>query len=203
MLGLTACAGPKGNDGAPGGVTPDTVTITPDVENSIADTVQEYNEDRVTQGQDPVTAGLSCSLYTVPNTTTQITGASLTRVGGWTYAGIFNDANGPSAPGLSVLPAPIRGVYTSYYVIKCTGVFIAPIAGWYEFELSSDDGAILSVGGSLINNDGTHGITTKSAVKFLSRGASSFELDYFDIGGSHALMLLTNGVPVSAQNFYH
>lgn len=212
---LMACSGHSGNDGAvgapgtPGGAGPVGPTgpvagsPTPPNLDSVADVIQEYNEGRVAQGQDPVVQGLTCSLYTVPNTTTQIVGAVLTGVGSWTYVGVFNDANGSSAPGISVLPAPIRGLYTSYYIVKCTGLFVAPSADWYEFDLSSDDGANLSVNGALINNDGTHGVTTKSGTRFLNRGVVGFELDYLDIGGSHALMLMSNGVSVPAANFYH
>lgn len=206
LLSVTACAGSdglNGNVGAIGPVGPVATLPAPPNLDSVPDVIQEYNEGRVAQGQDPVTAGLTCSLYTVPNTTTQIVGATLTSVGSWTYTGVFNDVNGSSAPGLKVLPAPIRSLYTSYYIIKCTGLYVMVAPGFAEFDLSSDDGANLSVNGALINNDGTHGITTKSATKFLNRGVYSFELDYLDVGGSHALMLLSNGIPVAAENFYH
>jgi hypothetical protein len=206
FVAVTACGrGDKGDSGSTGPTGPVAVPapVVPPNLDSIADVMQEYNEGRVAQGQDPVTVGLACSLYTVPATTTQIVGATLTSAGSWTYSGVFNDANGNSSPGLSILPASIRSLYTSYYIIKCTGLYVAPAPGYYEFDLSSDDGANLSVNGALINNDGVHGITTKSGMKFLNRGVYSFELDYLDIGGSHALMLKSGGVPVPAANFYH
>ena len=202
-LTLIACAGPAGHNGVDG--TPGQVVAVPAPPNldTVSAVIQEYNEGRVAQGQNPVTQGLTCTLYAVPVSTSQIVGATLTTIGSWTYLGVFNDANGPSSPGLSVLPSPLRSIYTSYYIVKCLGLFVAQAAGYYDFVLSSDDGANLSVNGALINNDGTHGITTKSAVKFLNRGAYSFELDYLDIGGSHALLLKSGGLPVSASNLYH
>jgi len=206
LIIISACAGSDGSPGSAGPTGPigpvAQPTPPPDLD-SVADVLQEYNEGRVAQGQDPVTAGLACTLYTVPNTTTQIVGAVLTTVGSWTYTGVFNVANGPSSPGVNIMPSPLQGIYTSYYVIKCTGLFVALAPGYYEFDLSSDDGANLSVNGALINNDGVHSITVKSATKFLSRGVVSFELDYFDAGGSHALMLESSGIPVAAVNFYH
>jgi len=212
LLLTAACQGPQGAIGAtgspgvgqPGPVTPGVSQppVPPNLD-TINDVVQEYNENRVAQGQDPVTAGLACTLYTVPGTTSQIIGASLTTVGSWTYEGVFNVPNGPSSPGVNILPAPLQGIYTSYYCIKCTGLYVIPMSGWYAFDLSSDDGSNLYMNGLLINNDGTHAIQEKSATKFFSRGMVSFELDYFDIGGSHALMLMSGGLPIPATNFYH
>lgn len=208
LIALTvSCAkgdkGDAGSAGQQGPAGPSVVVPPPAAPDAIEVLAGEYNDARVAKGQDPVTAGLSCSLYTVPNTTTQISGATLTTVGSWTYLGGFQDANGPSSPGLSVLPTALRSVYAAYYVIKCLGLFAAAESGFYEFELSSDDGAILSVNGTLINNDGVHGITSKAAVKYFDRGMYSFELDYFDAGGSHALLLNSGGTPVDVEHFYH
>jgi PA14 domain len=214
-LTLVSCAGTSGSNGAQGapgamgqaGPAGQVTVLPPDLD-TISDVIQEYNENRVAQGQDSVESGLACTLYTVPNTTTQIVGATLTTVGSWTYTGLsdgsmFNQPNGPSSPGINVLPSPLQGIYTAYYLIKCTGVYVVPESGWYEFDLASDDGANLYINGLLINNDGVHGITEKSATKFFSRGVASFELDFFDAGGDHALMLMSSGVLVPAVNFYH
>lgn len=192
-----ACA--RGDKGDPGPV----IKIPPTIPNGIEVLASEYNDSRVAKGQDPVTEGLTCTLYSVPNTTTQIVGAALSTVGSWTFEGTFNDPNGSSAPGLNIMPPVLRPVYTSYYVIKCSGLLAVVEGGFYSFELSSDDGANLSVNGALINNDGTHAITTKTAVKYLDRGMVSFQLDYLDIGGSHALVLNSSGIPIGAKYFYH
>ncbi len=199
-----SCKGPTGNSGAPGPQGPASPTVPPPLPPTpIQVAIGEFNDQRVAVGQDPATLGLSCSLYTVPNTTTAIIGAALTGVGSWTYNGVFDDPNVSSSPGLLVLPSAIRSLYTAYYIVKCTGLFVAGASGFYSFDLSSDDGANLYVNGLLINNDGVHGITTKSATRFINRGVVSFELDFFDAGGNHALMLYSGGAPVPVENFYH
>lgn len=165
--------------------------------------VSEYNEQRAAMGQELIQPGLACSLYTVPNTTTQIVGASLTGVGSWGYSGDFNIANGPSSPGLSLLPPTLQGIYTSYYVVKCYGLYVNAVSDFYGFNLSSDDGANLYLYNLTINNDGAHAISTKSGATFIPRGVVGFELDFFDIGGSHALMLYSGGIPVGSEHFYH
>ena len=165
--------------------------------------VNEYNEQRTAVGQAPITRGLACTLYTVPGTTVQISGASLTTVGSFGYTGNFNFANGPSSPGLKLLPETLRSIYTSYYIIKCSGLYVNDASGFYGFDLTSDDGAIVSLNGTFLNNDGVHGITTKSGAKYLARGVYSFEISYLDIGGSHALMFSSGGIAVDAEHFYH
>lgn len=203
MLTVQTVSCAKGDKGDEGPKGPVIVIPPPAAPDAIQILAAEYNDSRVAKGQDPVTAGLACTLYTVPNTTTQISGATLTSVGSWTYTGYFHDANGPSSSGLSIMPEVLRLVYPSYYVIKCTGLFAVPSSGFYSFELTSDDGAILSVNGALINNDGLHGVTTKSAAKYFDRNMVSFEIDYFDAGGNHALVLNSSGSLVSPEYFFH
>ncbi len=167
---------------------------------AVADTV---NEARVAQGQQPLGRGLSCQLFTVPTSVSGIAGASLTSLGSFTYWGDFNQPNETSLTGVNMMPQPVRSVLKQYYVMRCQGYLMVATSGWYNFELSSDDGAVLYIGGSaLINNDGVHAVTTKTGMKFLSRGAHSFRLDYLDIGGSHALMLKSGGSIVPAEVFY-
>lgn len=196
--GLNGSMGPQGPAGPPAVLPPP-----PAAPDALQVMVSEYNEQRAAIGQELIQPGLQCTLYTVPNTTTLIVGATLTTVGSWGYLGDFNIANGPSSPGLSLLPLTLRSIYTSYYIVKCSGLYVNGASGFYGFDLSSDDGANLSLNGAFLNNDGTHGITTKSGAKYLARGVYSFQLDYLDIGGSHALILSSGGVPVSAEHFYH
>lgn len=200
LLLLSACAEYKSYETTAPAPAP---SPAPPAADPIEVLVKEYNEPRLVLGQAAVVQGLTCSLYTVPSSTTQIVGATLTSVGSWGYHGNFAIATANSAPGLSILPPAIRSVYTSWYVVKCSGLLAVTESGWYSFELSSDDGANLSVGGALINNDGIHATSTKSAAKYLSRGMVSFALDYLDAGGSHALVLKSGGVTVPAENLYH
>ena len=192
--GLNGVQGPAG----PPGVAP----ITP-IPSSVDVVVSEYNEQRQALGQELISQGLQCTLYTVPNTTTAIIGAVLTNVGSWEYSGTFNQPNGSSAPGINILPVQLQPLYSSYYIVKCTGLLIVPSSGFYGFTLASDDGANLYVNGLLINNDGIHSVATKVGAKYLARGVASFELDYYDTGGNHALVLNQNGNILPALNLYH
>jgi hypothetical protein len=56
----------------------------------------------------------------------------------------------------------------------------APKAGIYEFSLAADDGAILWIDGAeIINNDGLHEVTTKTARIYLTAGQHSFRVAYY------------------------
>jgi hypothetical protein len=56
----------------------------------------------------------------------------------------------------------------------------APKAGIYEFSLAADDGAILWIDGAeIINNDGLHEVTTKTAKIYLTAGLHTFRVAYY------------------------
>lgn len=56
----------------------------------------------------------------------------------------------------------------------------APKAGIYEFSLAADDGAILWIDGAeIINNDGLHEVTTKTAKIYLTAGQHTFRVAYY------------------------
>lgn len=201
---LSACAGNDGLNGAVGPQGPAAPpTVAPPPPSALSVVVSEYNEQRAAVGQELIAQGLACTLYTVPNTTTAITGAVLTTVGSWGYSGAFDVVNGNSSPGLSLLPLTLRSIYSSYYIIKCSGLYVVEASGFYGFDLSSDDGAIFALNGAFLSNDGTHAISTVSGAKYLARGVYSMSMSYLDIGGSHALMLKSGGVIVSSEHFYH
>jgi hypothetical protein len=74
----------------------------------------------------------------------------------------------------------------------------------HEFDLTSDDGSVLSIGGQLVNNDGLHAAATKSASKALSAATVySFELDFFQGGGDQELILNMDGALLPSANLYH
>ena len=202
LMVLTACSKYE-TDNYTNGQPPKPVPPVVQVPDPVLTIVSEYNEQRQALGQELVSQGLTCSLYTVPNTTTAIIGATLTSQGQWEYSGNFNQSNTSSSPGLNVLPVVLQPLYNAWYVVKCSGLLVVPNSGFYSFSVSSDDGANLYVNGLLINNDGVHGVSTKSAAKYLARGMVSFELDYFDQGGNKALVLNMDGNLLPASNFYH
>lgn len=197
VLTVSCAQGDKGDRG------PTLIIPPPTPPNASEVLVAEYNEQRAAVGQSLIQRGLACTLYTVPAGTSQISGATLTSVGSWGYSGVFNVDNGPSSPGVSLLPPTLQLIYTSNYIIKCSGLYVNPVSGFYGFDLTSDDGAIVNLNGTFLNNDGTHAVSTVSKAKYLARGVFSFDLSYLDIGGSHALMFKSGGAAVGAEYFYH
>lgn len=53
-----------------------------------------------------------------------------------------------------------------------------------------------------INHDGLHGVSTKSGVKFLRKGITSFRLDYFQASGNQALTLKINNEIINSERFW-
>ena len=203
-LSLAACCGGTGDTGPRGlqGADGTVVSVQPDP-GSVQDLINEANALRDAQGQSQLRNGLTCSLYTVPTSTTAIVGATLTGIGSWSYTGTFNVANGPVTNGLNVMPSALQAVYQTWYVVKCSGVLVNTTNGWHSFSMTSDDGANLYVDGLLINNDGLHATSTKSATRFLSQGIHSFEVDYLQGGGMESLIVQEDGAVIPSANMYH
>ncbi|CAK9249688.1 unnamed protein product [Sphagnum jensenii] len=217
---MTGCgSGPQGDTGAQGapGATgaqgPQGPAASPSpapTESAVQVMVDTENQYRLSVGQEALVAGLSCSLYTIPTTTTGITAAAnggtapvLTGIGSFLYTGVFNQANGPVSAGLNVLPAGLQNVYETWYILKCYGNLVVSDDNWHEFDLTSDDGANLYVDGLLINNDGLHASQTKSASKYLKYGFHSFEIDYLQGAGQESLIINEDGAVMQSSGFYH
>jgi hypothetical protein len=71
--------------------------------------------------------------------------------------------------------------YTNQYIVEVIGEIHAAAAGSYQFQLSSDDGSILTLNeAELINHDGLHGMTPPaSATTTLAAGWHPFLLRSF------------------------
>jgi len=200
-VGAVGPQGPTGNAGPQGaaGQPYEAPTPTP-----VEQLVINENAYRLEVGQEQLIPGLVCTLYTVPNTTTQIIGAiGLVNMGSFEYLGSFNQANTNVTVGLNVLPATIQPIFQTWYILKCTGSLVISDDNWHGFSLSSDDGANLYIDGLLINNDGLHGIQTATATKFLKYGFHSFELDFLQASGQQALILNEDGAIMGDAGFYH
>jgi len=165
--------------------------------------VSNENQYRESVGQELLIPGLSCYLYTVPTTTTQIVGATLTGVGGFEFLGKFNQPNDSVNSGLNILPTGLRSTYQSWFIVRCYGSLVIDTNNWHSFDLTSDDGSNLYIDGLLINNDGLHGAQTKFASKYLKYGIHSFELDFFQAAGNQALILNEDGQVMDSSGFYH
>lgn len=180
-----------------------------DVEQLIAD----ENDYRLGLGQTMLSSGLSCTVRQVTGgqnitgsvTPITFTGATLPTLS-FLSPGVFDQPSSNSPAGNNVLPPAIRAMYgnTNLY-LSCTGQIVVTDTDFYQFTLSSDDGALLYLDGSvLINNDGNHAVTTKSGTKYLRRGIHTFRLDYAQTGsGNYALILTANGAAIDTSRFYH
>jgi len=70
------------------------------------------------------------------------------------------------------------------FAVRFTGAIEIPEDGEYTFRLNTDDGSQLFLDGKLvINNDGDHAPTQKSARVSLTRGPHSFALLFYQAGG--------------------
>jgi len=117
--------------------------------------------------------------------------------------------NQPSVAGgqpNNILPTSIQSLFLNKnYKITCTGFIVIERDGHTGFSMASDDGSILSVDGTkLINNDGNHGIVTKSGSKSMRRGVKKFSIAYAQSGhGPFALILNMDGNIAPGALFYH
>ncbi|MGB1931081.1 MAG: PA14 domain-containing protein, partial [Mariniblastus sp.] len=75
-----------------------------------------------------------------------------------------------------------------------------PQTGRYTFFITSDDGSRLYINGEeLINNDGPHGMVTKSGAISLPTGLHSIRVNYFDSGGGDGLTVEWSGPGINRQ----
>lgn len=173
--------------------------------NALQQLLTETNASRYSQGQDALEQGLSCTLYTVPTSTTSIATASLTWQFGWLYQGVFNQTNSSVTSGLNILPTNVQSnpLFQTWIVTKCTGYLMVTDNNYHSFDLNSDDGSLLYVDGLLINNDGLHVAQTVSSSKYLQYGAHWFEIDFLQGAGYQSLILNEDGSVMPNGNLYH
>lgn len=92
------------------------------------------------------------------------------------------------------------------FAVKLTTTLTVTGAGTYSLDLTSDDGSMLYVNGSLlIDNDMTHVPTTVSGSLALGAGEHLIEVIYFDHNGGEALSIDisgpdTGGTPISLES---
>ena len=81
--------------------------------------------------------------------------------------------------------------YTNHFIIEVVGEINAPTTGSYQFQLSSDDGSILTLNNTeLINHDGLHGATPPAtATTTLTSGWHPFIIRGFQNTGGSSLKL--------------
>ena len=217
-LAFTACGqfqgdrGDQGQQGSPGKDAP--VPAVPAVTTEQQDVnrlIGDENEYRAGLGQAPLTQGLSCTLYTttggdriqatIPGHNT-LTG--ITQVATFLLNKPINQSNTSVANKLSLLPVALQALYTTNYLMRCQGAIVVRDSGYVKFDLSSDDGSLLFVDGSLlVDNDNAHAATTVSKQKYMRRGVHSFRLDFSQGSGNEQLILKANNTLIDPIYLVH
>lgn len=214
--GRTGDTGPQGSVGPQGPVTPAT-PLTSDQQQILA-TITSENAYREGLGQTALTVGLSCSVQAVASgqwlsssSPGYNAGQGVVTTTGTSYSYLlsagFNQPNANSGSPNSVIDPSIQPLFLSNnYKIVCNGQVVVTEDGYHSFAVSSDDGAILTIDGTqVVNNDGTHGITTAVGTKNLRKDiVHSFSLQYAQSGqGQFALIVDMDGSVLPAENLYH
>ena len=74
--------------------------------------------------------------------------------------------------------------------LRFRGYLNVPEDGVYSFRLTSDDGSVLRFAGTtVLDHDGPHGVSTRTAEVALAQGLHPFEVLYFQVDGGKALKL--------------
>jgi hypothetical protein len=75
-----------------------------------------------------------------------------------------------------------------------------PESGLWTLTTQSDDGSALSIGGvRVVDNDGLHGMTTRSATVALAQGKHQLRVEFFENGGGAGLIVMWAGPNRSTQ----
>ena len=88
----------------------------------------------------------------------------------------------------------VAGKLSNHFGIVFRGKLEAPADGKYSFNVSSDDGTRLIIGGkTVIDHDGIHGTSSKGGSVDLKKGSHDLELQYFEGAGEETLALSWSG----------
>lgn len=218
MLFLSACAGPQGDTGSQGPAASVPTTPTTPEQDAISAIVASENTYREGLGETQLSAGLSCSVQLVgsgqwlaSNSPGYVAsqGVVTALAGSTAYSYLlqtsFDQPNSSSGVN-NLIPVPIQAIFVNQnYKINCSGQIVVTDTAYYNFDVNSDDGSILTIDGSqVINNDGNHGMTDKVGTKYLRNGVHTFNLVYSQSdSGSFGLILQANGSLVDPMYFFH
>lgn len=179
--------------------------------------VQQENENREGLAQSLLTPGLSCALSSItgghriqPTGTSGVpTLTGITAVTTYLYKGSgqesFNQPDSNMSEGMNVLPSALRPLFQNMYLLKCSGYVVVLEPGHYNFETRSDDASLLYLDNTLlVDNDNSHGITTKSKSKYLTQGLHLFRVEYAQSGGGNqALIVKVDGQSIDPKFYVH
>ena len=85
------------------------------------------------------------------------------------------------------------------FKIRWFGFLRVPATGGYSFGFESDDGAVLTIDGQVVvNNGGTHGPVLATGTAALTAGPHAVQIDYEQVSGltGNARLQLLPGQPV-------
>lgn len=92
------------------------------------------------------------------------------------------------------------GIAEDNYGLDYQGYIKIPASGLYDFYLVSDDGSQLAIDGQvLVNNDGQHAAIEKKGTTFLSQGAHSIKVMYFEAAGQQNVNVYIEGTGIKKQ----
>ncbi len=91
-----------------------------------------------------------------------------------------------------------------YFAFKFDGIIRVPVDGNYTFYTTSDDGSKLYINGTsesnlVVNNDGLHGTVEASGNIFLTAGAHSIRVAFFEAAGDQVLKVAYQGPGIAKQ----
>jgi len=83
------------------------------------------------------------------------------------------------------------------FAVRWTGLLMTSTPGLYQFYLKSDDGSKLYIDKKVVvNNDGLHGMRTRSGTKKMSSGPHKINLQFFEKGGGAGMRFMFKGPDV-------
>jgi alpha-L-arabinofuranosidase len=84
--------------------------------------------------------------------------------------------------------------------VSYNGYIEIPSDGMYDFFLTSDDGSKLFIDNEeLVTNDGQHAAIERQGTTFLSKGAHSFKVYFFEAGGQQFISISIQGPGLAKQ----
>jgi alpha-N-arabinofuranosidase len=122
----------------------------------------------------------------------------------------YFEGNWQSLPNFELLKPLKTGIINSYifpagvaednFGLSYQGYIKVPANGLYDFYLVSDDGSRLIIDGQVIvNNDGQHAAIEKKGTIFLSQGAHSIQVDYFEASGQNSINVFIESNDINKQ----
>jgi len=143
--------------------------------------VLEVLEPRVPENPVGTSAGLAVSYYALTNET---------QLPNYALRTPYASSVVPSLDYPSTLGAFATSGRTDNVGARFTGWITVPESGAWDFFVTSDEGARVSIGSRVVvNHDGLHGFSTRMGVVALDAGTHAITVDYFERTGSAGLRL--------------